>query len=756
MNIGLPTSPIPATIAIIGGGFSGALVATHLLRSATQPLTIKLIDSHDSIGRGIAYSTQSPCHLLNVPAGKMSAFADTPDHLLRWLQSHGEALRSLLPSGVNEATFIPRQVYGCYIQHVLQEAETKASASVRLERIVDEAVAVELGVDGAIVSLRSGRWFQADRIVLALGNPLAKPPAPLSYLCRGDRPVRDAWSASALTDLDPDASVLLIGTGLTMVDMAVALNQQGHRGQIYAVSRRGLFPQPHQPCQPYALSLPEPSERSHIRSLLRWLRAEVKTAIAQGYNWRSVLDALRPHTQALWQALPQTEQKRFLRHVKPYWEVHRHRIAQKVATVVDEMRCSGQLTVFAGRIRNYRELPDGLSVSIVRRGTGVEQSFTIQRVVNCTGAEGDYQRSTVPLIASLRSQNLIRPNALGLGLDTATSGALLDADGHPSKLLYTLGTPRKGDLWETTAVPEIRGQAQALANELLQSLSVQATGNNPIKAIAPDLEYAQPAEQTIPLFRQLFDRESSTYTYLIADPLTRGAILVDPVQEQVDRDLQLLRELGLTLLYSLETHIHADHITGGSQLRQHTGCRLIVPHRAKVWGADGWLGHGEQLQLGMVQLEAIATPGHTDSHMAYRVNQTYVLTGDALLIRGCGRTDFQGGDAGALYDAVTQRLFSLPDTTRVYPGHDYKGHTVSTIGDEKRWNQRFANRDRAQFVQLMNNLNLPYPKRMKQAVPANERCGEAIEQPVTVQQGTPKGMNNRSSFEPQAYWGMYI
>ncbi len=228
------------------------------------------------------------------------------------------------------------------------------------------------------------------------------------------------------------------------------------------------------------------------------------------------------------------------------------------------------------------------------------------------------------------------------------------------------------------------------------------------------------------LFRQLFDKESSTYTYLIADRETQEAILVDPVLEQVERDLQLLAELGLSLRYCLETHIHADHITGTAKLRQKTACLGIVPEKAQASCADRYIKDGEILQLASLTIKAIATPGHTDSHMAYLVNQQRVLTGDALFIRGCGRTDFQSGDAGTLFDSVTQKLFTLPDETLVYPGHDYRGHTVSTIGEEKHWNPRFAGRNRQNFIEFMNNLDLPKPQKMMEAVPANEHCGNLV------------------------------
>lgn len=235
------------------------------------------------------------------------------------------------------------------------------------------------------------------------------------------------------------------------------------------------------------------------------------------------------------------------------------------------------------------------------------------------------------------------------------------------------------------------------------------------------------------LFRQLFDYDTWTYTYLIADESTKEAVLVDPVLEKVERDRQLIAELGLTLRYGLETHIHADHITGTGKLRELTGCVGVVPENAEAACADRHIKDGETLQIGSIPIKAIATPGHTDSHMAFLVNNDRVLTGDALFIRGCGRTDFQSGNPGTMYDVITQKIFTLPDETLVYPGHDYRGHTVSTIGEEKRWNPRFVNvdspgtlRDRHSFIELMNNLNLPDPKKIMEAVPANQQCGQTV------------------------------
>ncbi|MCC5632036.1 FAD/NAD(P)-binding protein [Nostoc sphaeroides CHAB 2801] len=733
MNPNFLAAQTPTTIAIVGGGFSGSLVATHLLKTASQPLTIKLIERNDQIGKGIAYSTDTNCHLLNVSAGNMSAFAHDSGHLLRWLQHNRDELTVFFSEEVNASTFIPRKVYGLYIQSVLAEAEATAPSDVRLERFTDEVVGVQSEEKGAVISLRSGRCFAADRVVLALGNSPSAPPAIQNDNNNDESYLRNAWSADALADLDADAPVLLIGTGLTMVDMVLSLSDRQHRGKIYAVSRRGLFPLKHQAAQPYPCFLTLENSPKSVRDWLRRLRAEVEIAATQGYDWRAVIDSLRPMIQKIWQKLPTEEQQRFLRHLTPYWDVHRHRIAPQVANVVIEMLDSAQLTISAGRIREYQALPDGVAVTVCQRKTQTNNILHVRRVVNCTGVAADYRRSPHPLITDLRSQKLIRPNAIGLGLDTDTHGALYAADGNVSTLFYTLGTPRKGDLWETIAVPELRGQAQELSKALLQSLPVRVR-TIPTKPLLSERSAEIP--QSTFIFRQFFDPETSSYTYLIGDRQTGDAVLVDPVLEQVDRDLESLDELGLKLRYCLETHLHADHITGAGKLRQQTGCEVIVPQNTAVTKADRSLVGGEILEVGSVIIETIFTPGHSASHIAYLVNKTHLLTGDALFIRGCGRTDFQGGDPGTLYDVVTQRLFTLPDETLVYPAHDYKGRTVSTIGEEKRLNPRFSvrgatrneYRSRSQFITIMNNLKLSYPQKMNATVPANEYCGDFIPQ----------------------------
>ncbi|PIQ23412.1 Zn-dependent hydrolase [bacterium (Candidatus Blackallbacteria) CG17_big_fil_post_rev_8_21_14_2_50_48_46] len=225
------------------------------------------------------------------------------------------------------------------------------------------------------------------------------------------------------------------------------------------------------------------------------------------------------------------------------------------------------------------------------------------------------------------------------------------------------------------------------------------------------------------IFRQMFDAESWTYTYLIADEETREAALIDSVHEKSERDAKVLQELGLKLKYLLETHVHADHITGVTDLKQtFPGAQSVVSQYGGAPCADIQADDGYVLQLGKSEIKVISTPGHTDGCVSYLVDGK-VFTGDTLLIRGCGRTDFQQGDAGKLYDSVTQKLFSLPDETLVYPAHNYIGLEVSSIGEEKRLNPRLAKKSREEFIEIMNNLKLPQPAKIMESVPANLKCG---------------------------------
>lgn len=225
------------------------------------------------------------------------------------------------------------------------------------------------------------------------------------------------------------------------------------------------------------------------------------------------------------------------------------------------------------------------------------------------------------------------------------------------------------------------------------------------------------------LLRQLFDRDTWSYTYLLVDPETQQGVVIDPVREQLERDLSLIRELGVELLYVLETHVHADHVTAAGMIRQQTGARIVYGAAAQVQAIDRAVEHGDEIQFGDFTIRVLATPGHTSGCVSYYVDDM-VFTGDALLIHGCGRTDFQQGNAATLYRSVTQQLFTLPEQTIVYPAHDYSGRTASSIGEERRWNRRLGNnRSEAEFVQIMSDLNLDLPKKINEAVPANLETG---------------------------------
>jgi sulfur dioxygenase len=256
------------------------------------------------------------------------------------------------------------------------------------------------------------------------------------------------------------------------------------------------------------------------------------------------------------------------------------------------------------------------------------------------------------------------------------------------------------------------------------------------------------------VFRQLFDPQSSTYTYLLADPATREAVLIDPVFEQARRDAALVHELGFRLLWTLDTHVHADHVTGAWVLREKLGSRIAVSKAGGADGADRYLVSGEIISFGRRQLQTLATPGHTSGCLTYVLDdRTMAFTGDALLIRGCGRTDFQQGDARTLFRSVREQIFSLPDRCLVYPGHDYRGLSVTSVGEEKLYNPRLAESiGEGDFVGYMTNLGLPHPKQMDAAVPANLKCGKPLQQAAKEQDWAPLTYTFAGIWEVQPHW----
>ena len=229
------------------------------------------------------------------------------------------------------------------------------------------------------------------------------------------------------------------------------------------------------------------------------------------------------------------------------------------------------------------------------------------------------------------------------------------------------------------------------------------------------------------IFKQLFEADSSTFTYLIADSDSGKAILIDPVRETVERDLQVLKDMNLTLAATLETHVHADHLTGARILKAKTGCKIAYPAMVKSSCIDIGIKEGEPFKVGNIELNPLFTPGHTDHHHAYLIDtpiQKFLFTGDALLIEACGRTDFQSGSAEVLYNSIHNKIFSLPDETLIYPGHDYEGRFITSVAQEKSRNPRLGGgKSKQEFIKIMDGLDLPYPRKIDFAVPGNEQCG---------------------------------
>jgi uncharacterized NAD(P)/FAD-binding protein YdhS len=454
-------------ILIVGAGFCGTLVASQLLKKwgSDFPAEIILVERAERVAKGMAYGTNCPQHLLNVPVGKMSAFPDDAEHFLRWVHTH-------IDSDINTGAFVPRMHYGTYLEDSLKAVVSKAPPNITFRILRDEAVSLNQHPNGTGVTMAfaSGTRYDVDVVVLAVGNYLpANPSIRQTHFYQSLCYVRNAWSPEAFEDLSPNDSVLLIGTGLTMVDKAAELWARGHQGKIHAISRHGLLPESHQHGGTPVVFDPT-TEKPTTLALLRLVRATVNKAKLDGGNWQAVIDALRPFTQTLWESLPLDERKRFLRHVRPYWEIHRHRMPAEMAAKISEMRHKVQLEIHRGRIRDCEETSEGVLVSIRERGTGEPITLMVQKVINCTGPESSLERTDDRLMSSLLQGGLAVTDDLSLGLKITRTGALINEYGHPSERLFTLGSPSKGLRWESTAVPELRLQADNLAETICKAL----------------------------------------------------------------------------------------------------------------------------------------------------------------------------------------------------------------------------------------------------------------------------------------------
>ncbi len=452
-----------ASIAVVGAGFSGTLLALHLMRRCPPATRIVLIERNIQFGRGQAYSTGNSSHLLNVPAGRMSAFHDQPGDFLAWLQAQPpEVLAGITPG---PGSFVPRSLYGAYIRHLLNQEIGRIDAERKLELVRGEVLSIDRAAHPLMLQLDRDRQIQADLAVLAVGNfPPEAPPIEDPAFYDTDFYRADPWAPDALAGLDCDSPVLLIGTGLTMVDTVISLLDRGHAGPIHAVSRRGLLPRRHA-AHGTAGGEPLPYPTG-VSALTRFLRQQAGQSAAAGGDWRPVIDGLRPFTVDIWQRMPLEDRRRFLRHARPWWEVHRHRMAGQVADRIEAAQASGQLRILAGRIRAYR--PSGTQIEAVIRPRGQEAltSLRIARVVNCAGPNADYDRIAHPLVQGLLADGTARPDPLRLGLDVTGTGALVNRSGAISRRIFAVGPITKGTFWEMTAVPDIRRQTELLALHL--------------------------------------------------------------------------------------------------------------------------------------------------------------------------------------------------------------------------------------------------------------------------------------------------
>ncbi len=448
-------------VAVVGGGFSGVMTVVHLLRRCPLTSSILLIERGQKLGRGLAFGTTTAGHLLNVPAKNMSAFADNPGDFLEWLQRHKN-------SEISPNAFVSRQWYGEYVGNLLA-SQLREPDSPSLHCVSDEVVTIDQQQDMLRLILTDSSHHHARFVVLAVGN--FPPPDPLALRqLSSQRYARYAWSPEALDGVNDSESILLIGSGLTAIDQVITLEDRGFKGRIYMLSRRGLLPALHmrEPAWPTDWTNDLPTT---MRQLVFEVRNQVRLAASRQVGWRPVIDSLRPATQRIWKRLDTAERKRFLRHVRCFWEVHRHRVAPEVGHRLDELRQSGRLVLQAGRVIGCVERDGFAEVTYQKRESTTTGVLKVSRIVNCTGHETDVRKVDSRLVKSLLDNHLARVDVGLLGLDVSDDGAMLDEMGRPSKSLFALGSARKGLLWESTAVPEIRVQAQCLAERLAGELA---------------------------------------------------------------------------------------------------------------------------------------------------------------------------------------------------------------------------------------------------------------------------------------------
>ena len=425
-------------VAVVGGGAAGALQALHLKLAGIADVT--MIERARAPGRGVAYSTTRPEHLLNVPARRMSALADDPDHFTRWLAARG---------GGGEEDFAPRMLYGDYLAELIADS---GIASVRGE-------AVDLAGGGVL--LADGGTIAADAAILAPGNLKPATPPGIDPAALGPLWVDDPWAEGIADGLGAGDIVLLLGTGLTAVDAALTLDAMGFPGRVVALSRHGLAPRAHGPREP--MVTPCENLPPGCTAMLRRVRAR-----SEEIGWHSAVHELRAVTSALWGRASMAERRRFLRHLRPWWDVHRHKVAPAVGETIEAMQGAAKLAVAAGKLVSAEAEEEGERALVRFRARGKDEIETLRvaRIVNCTGPELNIVRSGEPLLFALVAAGRIRPDPLKIGIDVDADCRALDSSGAPSDSLYAIGPMTRGTFWESVAVPDIRAQAARVAERI--------------------------------------------------------------------------------------------------------------------------------------------------------------------------------------------------------------------------------------------------------------------------------------------------